>query len=146
MNEVKLSMPEVMQAVIVGVMRQMHNIKAGNTHLYGGHEDQGWQYHIEGAMGELALAKHLGVFWGIGLKGGADVGRHQVRTTSRTGNRLIIHPDDADDERFYLVIGVNGKYQIMGWIMGRDAKDKKYWTDPTGSRPAYFVPSDDLIQ
>ena len=95
-------------------------------------------------MGEAALAKFLGIFWSMGEKGGDDVGEHQVRTTSGHNNRLIVHDNDKDDARFYLVTGVNGTYTIRGWILGRDAKSKRFWSDPTGNRPAYFVPQSEL--
>jgi len=144
MTEVKLSGSEIMTAAVIGIMRQIKNIRAGNTHLYGGDVKQGWQYHIEGALGECVVAKHCELYWFSGIKGGADVGEYQVRTTANHNNRLIIHPDDSDDARFYLVTGLNGAYRVQGWILGRDGKQEKYWSDPVGGRAAFFVPAGDL--
>lgn len=133
-----------MMAAVVGVMRQINNIRGNHRHLYGGKKNQGWQYHIEGALGECAVAKYLDIYWHMGEKGGDDVGNHQVRTTPYEIGRLIIHPQDEDDVRYYLAVGCNGRYVIKGWILGRDGKREEFWDDPTGNRPAYFVPQKNL--
>jgi hypothetical protein len=102
---------------------------------------------IEGAMGECALAKHLGIFWSKGLPGATDVGPHDVSQTPLAHGKLIVHPTDDDSRRFYLVTGLLGKYAIHGYMYGSQAKNPKYWADPQGTnRPAYFVPQTDLIQ
>jgi hypothetical protein len=32
------------------------------------------------------------------------------------------------------------RYVLHGWAWGKDCQQQKYWSDPTGHRPAYFVP------
>ncbi len=148
---ITLTTTEIMMAGHAGMMRQVLNIKKGIEHRHGGHQDQSWQYHLEGALGEYALAKYLNVNWaGVGVEARApDVGVVDVRTTAGHNNRLMIHPDDKDDRQYWLVTGVNGEYKIRGWIMGIDGKQPEYWDDPVGKkggkkRPAFFVPQDAL--
>ena len=56
MTKVRLSYSEILQGAMVGVMRQVQNLKAGRTHRHGGSANNGWQMNIEGALGEMALA------------------------------------------------------------------------------------------
>ena len=101
---------------------------------------------IEGALGEIVIAKHFKIFWGKGSYGADDVGPYEVRQTHHAHGSLIVHPTDKDDKRYYLVTGILGNYVIRGYMYARDAKQQKYWSDPQGTnRPAYFVPQNDLI-
>ena len=145
MTEVRLSYAEILQGAMVGVMRQIQNLKAGRTHAHGAAPDKGWQMHLEGALGEMALAKHLDVYvGGTGVLRGPDVGDCDVRTTAGADNRLILHPDDPDERVFWLLTGQNGKYTVRGNILGAEGKQQKWWKDPVGGRPAYFVPQGEL--
>lgn len=147
-DKVHLTPTEIMMAGHVGMMRQVMNIKKGAEHRYGAKDDQSWQYHIEGALGEYALAKYLNVNWaGVGVVRGPDVGVVDVRTTASHNNRLMVHPDDKDDRQYWLVTGLNGKYRIRGWIWGRDGKQEKWWDDPTKKdRWAFFIPIAELTE
>jgi len=137
-----LTWPEALQAAMGGVMRQVLNLKAGRRHRFGANEAQAWDRHIEGAAGELAVAKTLGIYWpGVGRLGGPDVGTLQVRT-ARPGGRLIVHPSDADTDVFILVTGYLPEFTVQGWLYGHEAKNNAYWDDPTGTeRDAFFVPA-----
>lgn len=144
---IELSPAEIQMAALVGCQRTVQCIQNGSKHRYGAKDTDAWQMSIEGAMGECALAKHLGIFWSKGTPGATDVGPHDVRQTHHANGQLIVHPTDDDNRRFYLVTGILGKYTIHGYMYGRDAKQSKYWADPQGTnRPAYFVPQFDLIQ
>lgn len=148
MTEINLSTSEMLVAAQAGVLRQIQNVQANKSDTYGcGHEND-WQLHVEGALVEFALAKYLGEFWGgKGIRGQADVGQVDVRSTSRDNGSLILHMADPDDRTFYLLTGINGRYVVRGHILGRDGKDKKYWADPSGKgRPAFFVPQSALIK
>ena len=143
---VELSEAEMLQAAIVAVQRNVENIFAGRHHKFGAGSDNGWTMHIEGAAGEMAFAKWADRYWSgsLGNLKADDVGSVQVRTTSGHNNRLILHAEDPDDRRFVLLTGLAPRFIIRGWIWGRDAKQEKYWKDPAGGRPAFFVPQDDL--
>jgi hypothetical protein len=136
----------MMTAAQVGIMRQVKSIKEGRRDRYGAAMGNGWQLHIEGAMGECAVAKVLGIYWSGSVNNfdGPDVGMLEVRTTDGHANRLILHDRDNDDAIFVLVTGVNGVYEVRGYISGRDGKLPEYLDDPIGGRQAYFVPQDKL--
>lgn len=141
---VRLTSGEMMQAALVGVMRHVGNLKRGRQDAHG-YAGDGWAAHIEGACGELALAKALGLYWSGALEFRADdVGRLQVRTRSRHDYDLIVHPEDPDDRPFVLVTGKAPDFRVGGWIMGRDAKRQAWWADPAGGRPAFFVRAEHL--
>jgi len=132
-------------AAQVGVQRQVQNLAKSNKDAYGARNDAGWQMHIEGAMGEFALAKHLDLFWdGKGEWRQHDVGKFDVRTRSKHYYELIVHEADPSDRFIYLLTGVNGRYRVHGGMYAEEAKKQKYWKDPAGGRPAYFVPHSDL--
>jgi len=146
MKEIGLTTTEIMQGALVGVMRQVQNIRDRRQDKYGASNSKGWQLHIEGALGEMALAKFLDLYWGgVGTFRGSDVGKsQQVRTRSRHNYELMLHPDDDDEQTYWLLTGTNGTYRVHGWLRGADGKKDHYWKDPAGGRPAFFVPQSDL--
>lgn len=145
MADVALTPTEIMQGALIGVMRQVQNLKAGLKDAHGAGLDSGWQLHIEGAMGEMALAKYLNCYYGgTGKMRASDVCKFDVRTSSKHFYNLIVHEKDPDDRVFWLLTGCNGVYVVRGWIKGCDAKNGDYWKDPAGGRPAYFVPQNRL--
>lgn len=143
--DIKLTSAEIMMAAQAGIMRQVENIKNSSQPYYGASETSDWQLHIEGCLGEFALAKYLNIWWGgKGNKRGNDVGEYDVRTRSSHSYDLILHKNDPDNRIFWLITGNNGSYKIHGWILGKDGKNEKYWSDPAKNRPAFFVPQIDL--
>jgi hypothetical protein len=104
--------------------------------------------HILGVQGELAVCKYFEVKHkpAIGYIGHHDVGKIGVRTGKSEGYRLILHQSDEDTQPFVLVVksSIEGDFYICGWIMGKEGKNEKYWEDPFGGRPAYFIPQVDL--
>lgn len=144
--QVTLSWSELMQAALVGAMRQISNVTKGRTHAHGCPEDQGWQYHIEGACGEYAVAKHFGIFWSgnLGQFEMADVGKLQVRTTDAPHKRLILYKKDNPEDIFVSVVGLAPRYTLRGWVYAFEGKKPEFWKDPKGGRPNYFVSTDIL--
>ena len=63
MNNIELTMTEIMQSAQVGVMRRMQRLKSGYALPHGLKTGTEWQLFIEGALAECALAKFLGVYW-----------------------------------------------------------------------------------
>lgn len=144
--KVVLAPSEMMQAALVAVMRQVTNIRDGRRHAHGLRDElTGWGAHIEGACGEYAVAKALGVFWNgaLGDLRADDVGQLQVRATPRADGCLLLHDTDPDDRAFVLVTGALGEYVVRGWVSAADGKQRRYWRDTTG-RPCYFVPQSAL--
>jgi hypothetical protein len=145
---VRLTWPEARQAAETGVHRRLVSLarRRGGSHGKPG-AGISWDLEIESAAAELALAKLLDRFWSMSdeLDVDGDVGREQVRHTVRPDGRLIVHPGDLDGARYWLVTGKMPDFRVVGWLLGRDAKDPRYWTDPGTGRPAYFVPQADLV-
>lgn len=144
-HTITLTWAEVLIAAQIGIMRQVENLKVGRIDANNLAADQTWQVHVEGALGEAAVAKLLGVYnSGKGVFRGADVGQYQVRTARREGHRLILHPGDLDADIFILAVGQPPAYRIAGWITGGEGKQSHFWTEPVKGRPAFFVPQEAL--
>ncbi len=143
---VTLSGAQMMQAALTGVMRQVSNLKHGRKPRYGADDAADWQLHIEGCMGEMAVAAVLGIFWDGKLHdlSPGDVAAIEVRTRRHDWHDLILHPQDDDNARFILVTGGNGCYVLKGWCFGYEGKRDEHWKDPARGRPAYFVPAEVL--
>lgn len=142
----KLTWHEVAMASEIGRLRQLASVKHGRQDRHG-FEGAGWDAHIEGACGELAVARRLGRYWNGSVNNfdGADVsGGLQVRTRSSHSYDLLIRPDDSPDASWVLVTGRCPDYWVRGWIQGREAKDPR-WLRAHGNRPAaYFLPASKL--
>lgn len=143
---ITLDWKEMILAAHAGVLRQVENVKKRQRPKYGAGNQNDWQLHIEGCLGEYAAAKILGVFpTAFGKYGESDLYGHlEVRTRSQPWHSLILHDDDPDDAIFILITGVNGTYTMEGWIVCKDGRKPEYWKDPAGGRPAYFVPTEAL--
>lgn len=147
MIRVDLTEAELNMAAGVGVARHMQALRENRPDRYGARRDDGWTIHIEGAAGELAVAKAMGRYWHAPVgtfRRGGDVGPIQVRTRSDPTYQLLIRPGDRDSDVFVLVTGIAPNFTVHGWIRARDAK-RPEWLHPHGGRPpAYFVPQDAL--
>lgn len=54
-----------------------------------------------------------------------------------------MHRDDVGDpphHYFVLARGVFPTFNLVGWLLGKEGKKERYWTDPNTGRPAFFVP------
>lgn len=130
---------------MVGIQRQIEDIKWGNHGKYGAQNHFAWQRHIEGALTECAMAKYLNVYWNKARWDQPDVGEIDVRASSKPDGELIIRPNDNPKKKYYLLIGINGKYEIKGWLYGEQAMQTQFWTaKDTGRPPAWFVPQEYL--
>jgi hypothetical protein len=145
---VDLSLAEMINGAIVGAIRHFESTQKGHRPNHGfDPENSALSIHIEGACGEIAVAKSRNMYFSgsVGTFKGADLGKLvQVRTRSRHEFDLIVRSDDADTHAFVLVTGVAPRYCVRGWIYGHEAKLDKYLRC-YGNRPAaYFVPQSDL--
>ena len=139
---ITLSSHEMMLAATVGIMRQITNLRDKRADYYGAEAEAAWQIHIEGAIGEMVVAKHCNVFWNgnMGNLRAKDAGKLQVRTTRWPNGSLILHPKDLDDDIFVLVTGEAPNYTVRGWISGAEGKSQDLWEEKCKGRPAFFVP------
>ena len=144
-TEVTLSWHEAAMASHVGWMRQLSAVKAGKSDCHG-YDGEGWSEHIEGACGEMAVAKMLGIFWdgSVNTWKANDLPGLQIRTRSRHDFDLIVRPHDDDQACWVLVTGRCPEYRVHGWISGADAKRPEFLKTYGGRPAAYFVPAEEL--
>lgn len=111
---------------------------------------QALKLHELGAVGEMAVAKYLGledmVFSETKPKwGSADLPYDiEVKTRSRHSYDLIVQRRERDDKNLVLVTIERGEILIHGWCRSGDVKREEFWADPAGGRPAYFVSKSEL--
>lgn len=142
--KVTLTWAEAHLAVTEGSTRRLRALQRGMADRHGvaGRERDDWGLNIEGAAAEYAAAKALNVCWsfapGPGYEG--DIGHgFEVRSTPHPDGRLIVHETDPSDRPFLLVTGALPDFDVVGWIMGGDAKRQEWWND-RAPRAAFFVP------
>ena len=146
--EITLKDYELVQAATTGGLRNIGAIKRGYESNIAGKE---WQAHIEGACGELAVAKAMGRYWGGSIntfKHGGDIDSTgwEVRTRSDHNHDLIVRDTDPDGRVFILVTGRSPTFRVHGWIESGDAKREEWLQDHGGHGPAYFVPKEHLLK
>ena len=145
--KIQLSLTELLMASDIGRMRQLTALKRKLQDKHGAQKENGWQLHIEGACGEMAAGKALGIHWEGSVctfKRGGDVGSLQVRTRSQGHYELIVRKDDRDEDVFILVTGMAPNYEVKGWITGADAKQERWLQRHGGREAAFFVPTTEL--
>jgi hypothetical protein len=101
--------------------------------------------HLLGAAGEMAVASYLGLKDYLyqeteAKRGSCDLPGIDVKTRSRHSYDLIVQKNESPNKKFVLVTIEDKKTVIHGWIDGKNAMKKEYWSDPARGRPAYFVP------
>ena len=143
---VELDWNEVSLGAFVGLRRTITSLRKGRHRDVWAtkvkNKDSRWQVEIEGSLAEVAVAKHLGVFWdgSVDTFKRADVGSVQVRHTELQEGCLIVRPEDADDEKYILVCGTYPIYELCGWMLGVMAKKEEFIRDPGGVKSAFFIP------
>jgi hypothetical protein len=145
MTKIILSTAEIQVASMVGIQRQIEDIKWENHEKIGEKKELAWQRHIEGALSECALAKYFNVYWNKRPHNEPDVGDVDVRATHWMSGCLRIDQKDKDDKKYYLLTGLNGEYIVRGWLYGKDGKKEEYWGTKDPNRPpCYWIPQDKL--
>lgn len=131
-----------------GVDRRCSAIERGRRGAHGFNRTDFWELDIEGLLAEAAVAKALGLYYAP-VTGALDTALGdvmkgiQVRSTKYDNGCLLVHDSDADDDRFVLVTGSQGNYQIRGWIYASFAKEPRWWRIYKG-RGAFWVPQSAL--
>jgi hypothetical protein len=145
---VRLTWFEAVMAGEVGMRRHLAALRGGNPDQHGRNGEDGWTVHIEGAAGELAVAKVLDRYWSGSVNTYHDEGdvgqRLEVRTRSRHHYELLVRPGDPPDSAYVLVTGRVPWFVVRGWVFGHEAM-RPEWLRVHGDRPAaYFVPHEEL--
>lgn len=149
-NIVTLSDYNVFYAAMIGVCRHICVIEREgrlkqNTAL------QGWQNHIDGALGEMVLAKWLGVFYEGSINTFTtmpDVEDYEVKTTAWADGKLIIPPYEKDKERKYVLVvtAAAPEFKLAGWVTAARGMNEK-WLYPLRKErePTFNVPQGELF-
>lgn len=149
-TRITLTWYEVELAKLVGRLRRENSRKRKNQRGLEDEEDALLAMDIEGAAGEIAVARAINRYWHGSVnapKSAPDIGASiQVRTTKHENGSLILVDRDLDDHVYFLAIGEMPNYRIAGYIVGTDGKKKEYIRAPAGRPPAYFVPQNKLSQ
>lgn len=128
---VTLSEHELELAAIGGIRRRIDGMtkKRRSTHPETpDHEQQWWESHIVGAIGEFAVAKALGESWRptIGEVNQKDVGEFEVRTT-QLPTPLLRYRGHNDPNSTYILCSYRGnQVLIQGWLPGHTVKALGY--------------------
>ncbi len=151
---------EQYMAVTLGKRRDK-TAKGGDNHGLKKSKD-GWKLHASVALGELAVAKFLGLYWSatIGNYKGADIGdKIEVKTRSALNYDLLFRKDD--NVTFYYVLAlcndrwlkpfVEGKVPkedwtvfVVGWKHGEFCTEDRYEADYGDRAKAWFVWQNEL--
>jgi hypothetical protein len=123
---------EVMVAIHVGTMRQSRSVLRKDRQAANGTPRDGWGAHIEGAGGEMAAAKALGVYWPCSVdtfKRGGDLAAH-IEVRSRIdeidergfATDLCVNDNDDPARCYVMVTGKLPDFKIWGWLYGYEAR------------------------
>ena len=155
---ITLSNQELLVAATLGLQRQLEcqkNSKGGvisNLSYENKYNAVGpgglWNNSIEGALGEFALAKFLGLYpSGIECWNATDVGEHyEVRTRPKEFQELFLKKNDKKDKYFVLLQGSFGEYNIRGWISAVEAFSHPEWFHNNSGKTSfnYWIPHPNL--
>ena len=102
--------------------------------------------HIDGALGEMAVAKGLDLYWDASVnsfKSRPDVSALEVRTTTYRPPRCSIYVSDRDDgaAKYILVSKISKtEYDLLGWASGDEIRQRgEYKSMAAGRSPQYWL-------
>ncbi len=126
--KITLTEDEMYLAVSVGTRRQLHSLfHAGDKPHFVPAMGE-WEKAIQSCGAELAVAKHLGLYWdGVTMFSGDDIKNIGVRWS--TTNSLYIYKKDDPESKYILVQGTGPNYLIQGWCPGVSADKRGTWND-----------------
>lgn len=127
-----LDSSEAFNAAIAGLQRQFRAIARNAKNNNGDITSDEWTHHIHGAVAEAYVAKVFGLYCNVASTDRSlpDVGVSlEVRSCIRSHGPLVVRPRDKDDRRYFLVVGMYPNLKLVGWILGKDAKQERFWID-----------------
>src|SRR5262245_12661761 len=92
---------------------------------HNGKPDDRWGSQIEGAAAEMAVAKHLNVFWDGGMDNfmtWGDVGGYEVRLRLEEDKDLYLNDRDESWKVFICVTGCIPTFKLWGWCHAEDGQ------------------------
>ncbi len=145
---VELTRSEMAQLAEYGLQRVLNVIERQLKDPTGKDLHTIWSHHIEGALREGALIKHM---TGNALarplhdkfKSLPDTTFGNVRGTHHKFGCLIIPKDEIDSIPLWFVIGCRGKYHIIGSVIPTEVAVERYWRTDV-PKAAYFIPQADI--
>lgn len=148
MIQIHLRPPDQQWATEIGQRRWASSQRRKSKARFAGAKEQD---HIDGAGGELAFARALGLPWPATVdvyKAVPDVFPNWEVRTFRRMRGIKVAPEDPDDALVVWVAGKLPDYQIMGYIRAGGAKTHPEWyQDPGGrGRAIFLVPPHRIIE
>jgi hypothetical protein len=149
---ITLDESEIAFATDAGIMRNVENRRFGRKPFAGGDP---LEFDINGARAEYAVAKYFSLPWSGRIfstpelkkwrdAGGHDVGPLEVRSTvhrTKLEHMPMFRTDYKDVPYTFVIVHSPEKYEIRGWLWGREGMQADYWDDPARfNRPYYCVP------
>ena len=128
---VTLTPAELEEAALGGVRRRINGLVKNRRSTHPetpDHEQNWWESHVVGAIGEFAVAKALGVAWRptVGQVNEKDVGEFEVRTT-QLPKPLLRYRGHNDPASKYILCSYRGnQVLIQGWLTGHTVKALGY--------------------
>lgn len=123
--KVKLSWYEVAVCAGVGVRRKIESLRSRLKPLHKFSAHDGFELDVQGACGEMAAAKVLGLYWdgSVGTFKANDVAEWQVRTRmSDNYSGLALRSNDKDEHNTILLSGTVPEFTVIGWINNKEGK------------------------
>lgn len=150
----RLDHGEAFNAAIAGLQRRFRAIKRGAKDSVENITRDAIATDIHGAIAEATVAKALGLYCNLASsdRSIADVGTNiEVRSTPYPNGPLVVRPKDKEDAKYYLVAGMYPNTRIVGWLLGKDAMNKRFWVtkNKDGNElkdPYWKVPQSELNQ
>ena len=126
--------------------RRFINAKFNNRQDYIGLSN-GWEDNIEGALAEVAFAKHMNLWFdpNLGKFGEPDVDDWHVRSTKYLNGKLCIHPDERTG-KYVLLTGKFNEWSVKGWIDAEQGRQEQFYMSLRDDRPVkcYWIPQNVL--
>jgi len=118
------------------------------TTRFGQGDDRSRQDHHIGVLGELAVARHYDLPWPTPddvQSPYGDVGRLEVRATTRTNGRLILHGDDPPGRayvlaRVALLTNHCATVDLVGYYRPGWGLRAEWWEEHRYGGGCYYVP------
>lgn len=146
--KIYLAPSEIRMAGSAGNGRQEAAIQRSLDHevkgTAGARQVHGWGNNAHGVACEMALSKHLNVYYLPQNTDKGDVGPYQVRGTDHYRGGLILRPGTDEDYKqspFVLVAGPLPFLEVMGWMWGHEAMKPQWFGDHNNrNSPCWTVP------